>query len=90
VAAAAERVVTRGRGRMRGVGRRLLSTLPWAVVLGVAFRLAVPPLDALGEVLVLPPSYHLGLRLLLGALWLVGTLAIFVHADDGSGRRTGA
>jgi hypothetical protein len=60
--------------------RRVLRTLPWAVLLGVGFGLIVRPLDALGGVLVLPPSYHTGLRILLFALWFVGVVAIFVHA----------
>lgn len=62
--------------------KRFLRAALWAVILGLGLGLFLTPLDALGGVLVLPPSYHTGLRILLGALWLVGVIAIFVHGKD--------
>lgn len=62
--------------------RRALGTGLWALLFGAALWLLLRPLDALGAVLVLPPSYHTGLRLLFGALWVVGIIALFRHARD--------
>lgn len=62
--------------------KRLLRTALWALILGLGLWLFLTPLDALGGVLVLPPAYHSGLRILLGAIWAVGVIAIFVHGKD--------
>lgn len=58
----------------------------WALVLGFALGLMLGPLERLGPLLVLPPSYHLGLRILLAAVWLVGVVAIWVHTRPGADR----
>jgi hypothetical protein len=64
----------------------------WAAVLGVLVWLALPAVDALGELLLLPPSYRVGVRILLAAIWLVGVAAVWAYrpsdAED-SRRRIG-
>jgi uncharacterized transporter YbjL len=59
---------------------RVLRTLGVAVVAGillVAFLL--PALDAMGRVLLMPPSYRPAARALLAALWLAGVGAAWAY-----------
>ncbi len=63
--------------------RRVTIALGWAALIGGGVLAVLGPLDALGGVLVLPPSYGSGLRLLLGALWAVGLVAMVAHAWKG-------
>lgn len=58
---------------------RSIRTLMWALALGVVAVLAVRPLDALGEVLLLPPSYRPGVRIFLGCLWALGVATVWSY-----------
>lgn len=58
---------------------RIVRTALWAVGLGLLAWWSLPPLDALGRFLRLPPMYHTSARIFVGALWLVAVAAVWAY-----------
>lgn len=64
--------------------RKVLRTLLVALISGAALLfLLLPALDALGSVLLMPPSYGPAARVLVGAFWLVGIAAAWAYQPPG-------
>lgn len=70
-------------------GKRIVRTLLWAVVLGVTAWALLIPMDALGRVIPMPPSYRIGARIMVGAMWAVGVAAVWAYRPVRGGEPRG-
>jgi hypothetical protein len=70
---------------MSPAARRVLRTSASAAAIALGALLALPGLDEIGEIMGFPASYHIGARILMGALWLVGVAAVWAYRPSRPG-----